>query len=97
MRIVGRQKLDEFAAGHADARPWIESWISFTELSDWNTPQDIKDTYAAASFLADNVIIFNVKGNRYRLEVLVAYRTGTVVIQKVETHAEYSKPKRRKK
>ncbi len=97
MRIVGRQKLDEFAAEHADARPWMENWISDTELSDWNAPQDIKDKYASASFLAENVVIFNVKGNRYRLEVLVAYKTRTVVIGKVETHAEYSKPKGRKK
>lgn len=97
MRIVGRQKLDEFAAEHADARPWIVNWISDTELSDWNAPQDIKDKYASASFLTDNVVIFNVKGNRYRLEVLVAYKTGTIVIRKVETHAEYSKPKGRKK
>ena len=97
MRIVGRQRLDEFAAGHADARPWIENWISDTALSGWNAPQDIKEKYASASFLADNVVIFNVKGNRYRLEVRVAYRTATVVIRKVETHAEYSKPRGRKK
>lgn len=97
MRIVGRQRLDEFAAGHADARPWIENWIAEAELSEWRTPQDIKDRHASASFLADNVVIFNVKGNKYRLEVLVAYNSGTVVIRKVETHAEYSKPSRRKK
>jgi len=46
--------------------------------------------------LADNVVIFNVKGNRYRLEVLVAYKTGTVVILKISTHAEYSKGKKRR-
>ena len=96
MRIVGRGKLDEFAGAHADAKPWIEKWIADTELAAWNTPQGIKDRYASASFLADNVVIFNVKGNRYRLEVLVAYKTGTVVIRKIETHAEYSNPKRRK-
>jgi mRNA interferase HigB len=97
MRIVGREKLGEFAGAHADARPWIDNWIAATELAVWRTPQDIKDQYASASFLADNVVIFNVKGNRYRLEMLVAYRTGTVVVRKIETHAEYSKPDRRRK
>ena len=96
MRIVGRGKLDEFAGAHADAKPWIEKRIADTELAAWNTPQGIKDRYASASFLADNVVIFNVKGNRYRLEVLVAYKTGTVVIRKIQTHAEYSNLKRRK-
>ncbi len=97
MRILGRDKLDEFAGAHADAKSWIENWIADTELAVWTTPQDIKNQYVSASFLASNVVIFNVKGNRYRLEILVAYKTGTVVVRSVETHAEYSKPKRRKK
>ncbi|MDB5902093.1 MAG: uncharacterized protein JWM26_971, partial [Betaproteobacteria bacterium] len=91
MRIVGRDKLDAFSAKHSDARSWLENWIADAELSDWDTPQDIKDRYSAASFLSGNVVIFNVKGNRYRLEVRVAYGTGTVVVRAIETHAEYSR------
>ena len=91
MRIVGRDKLAEFAGAHADARTWIEDWIAEAELSRWRTPKDIKDRYASASFLAGNVVIFNVKGNHYRLEVQVAYNGGIVVIRWVGTHAEYSK------
>jgi mRNA interferase HigB len=93
MRIVGRGKLDEFVGAHADARPWIENWIAETEAARWRTPQDIKDLYASASFLAGNVVMFNVKGNRYRLEVVVAYHTGTVVVRWMGTHAEYTKRK----
>ena len=93
MRIVGRGKLDEFAGVHTDARPWIENWIAETEAGRWRTPQDIKNLYASASFLATNVVIFNVKGNRYRLEVLVAYNAATVVIRWIGTHAEYTKRK----
>ena len=91
MRIVGRDKLDEFAGARADARPWIEIWIAYTEATRWQTPQEIKDRYASASFLADRLVIFNVKGNRYRLEVQVAYNTGVVVVRWIGTHAEYSK------
>lgn len=94
MLIAGRDKLDEFVGAHADARPWIENWVADTRLAKWASPQDIKDQYASASFLAGNVVIFNVKGNRYRLEVLVAYRTGTVVVREISTHAEYSKRKK---
>ena len=91
MVIVGRDKLDEFCGAHADARPWITNWIADVEARHWQRPQDIKDGYASASFLSDNVVIFNVKGNHYRLEVQVAYKTGIVVVRWVGTHAEYTK------
>jgi len=51
MRLVGREKLDEFSGAHADARSWIENWIFDTEQARWRTPQDIKRAYASASFL----------------------------------------------
>jgi mRNA interferase HigB len=89
MRIVGRESLDQFCSRHADARKWISSWLSEVESSTWATPQAIRDRYASASFVEGNTVIFNVKGNGYRLEVLVAYRTGTVVVKWIGTHAEY--------
>ncbi|MEX2523710.1 MAG: type II toxin-antitoxin system HigB family toxin [Gammaproteobacteria bacterium] len=96
MRIVGRDILDEFCRAHADGRKWIGNWIAETAATRWRTPQDIKDRYRGASFLKDNQVIFNVKGNRYRMEVLVAYNTGTVVIQWIGTHSEYTKRMRQK-
>ena len=91
MKIVGRDKLDEFSDLHADARLWIKSWIADAETAKWRTPQDIKNNYATASFLAERIVIFNVKGNRYRIEVRIAYNTGIVVVQWLGTHAEYTK------
>jgi mRNA interferase HigB len=97
MQITGRDKLEEFTGEHTDAKSWIDNWMADTKLAEWKTPQDIKNSYASASFLAGNVAVFNVKGNRYRLEVLVAYKTKTVVILRISTHAEYSKSRKRKK
>lgn len=91
MRLVGRDTLDEFTNAHDDARAWIENWIADVEAAQWRTPQDIRDSYASASFLANRIVIFNVKGNRYRLEVQVAYNTGVVVVKWAGTHAEYTK------
>ena len=90
MKLVGRNKLDEFVRKHADARRWVENWLADAELAVWLTPQDIKDRYSTASFLADNVVIFNVRGNNYRLEVQIAYRTSTVIVRWIGTHKEYS-------
>ena len=91
MRLIGRNTLDGFTNVHADARAWIENWIADTEAARWLTPQDIKNNYASASFLADRVVIFNVRGNRYRLEVQVAYNTGVVIVKWAGTHADYTK------
>jgi mRNA interferase HigB len=89
MKVAGRPRLIEFCAKHADARCWIEAWLAEAEAATWTHPMQIKERYATASFLADNRVIFNVRGNNYRLEVLIAYRTGTVIVQWAGTHAEY--------
>jgi mRNA interferase HigB len=91
MLLIGRELLDEFAKAHADARAWIENWIADVEAARWRTPQDIKSTYASASFLENRIVIFNVKGNRYRLEVHVTFNTGIVRVRWAGTHAEYTK------
>jgi mRNA interferase HigB len=91
MKVVGRDKLDAFAKRHTDSRHWIEMWLAESERTVWRTPQEIKERFASASFLAENLVIFNVRGNNYRLEVRVAFKTGTVVVQWIGTHDEYTK------
>lgn len=91
MRIVGRDKLDEFVGTHADARTWIENWLADVSAARWTSTHDIKKSYASASFVQPNLVIFNVKGNSYRLEVNVAFKTGTVVVVWVGTHGQYDK------
>ena len=94
MRIVGRDVLDAFCAEHADGRRWVEAWLHETEAALWTTPQDIKNRYASASFLPGNTVIFNVKGNQYRLEVAVAYDVGVVSVAWAGTHSEYDERNR---
>lgn len=89
MRIVGRDLLDEFCARHADARNWLEAWLQEVGIMSWSTPQEIKDRYASVSFLPGNVVIFNVRGNHYRLEVHVAYKSELVTVQWIGTHPDY--------
>lgn len=89
MKVVGREKLDAFCALHSDARGWIENWLAEVETAVWQTTHELRAMYASASFLPKNTVIFNVKGKHYRLETIVAYRTATVVVEWVGTHAEY--------
>lgn len=96
MKVLDRERLERFCAKHADARRWIENWLADVESAAWTTPQDIRRRYASASFLPEGVVIFNVKGNAYRLEATVAYRTGVVVIDWIGTHREYDERNKRR-
>jgi len=96
MKILGRERLEGFCRRHADARHWIENWLADVESAAWASPQDIRKRYATASFLAGGLVIFNVKGNAYRLEVSVAYRTAAVAVDWVGTHAEYDERNKRR-
>jgi len=91
MQVIGRDKLTKFSKKHNQAKAALSSWFAETESAHWQTPQDIKNRYSSADILADNRVIFNIKGNHYRLVVKVRYQNGIVVIEWVGTHAEYDK------
>lgn len=93
MRILNLPLLEQYKQDHADARGQLDAWRDEVERETWQTPQDIKRRYKSADFLANNRVIFNIKGNSYRLAVQVQYRHGLVVIEWIGTHAEYSKKK----
>ena len=96
MRVIGRDKLEAFCSKYSDARKWIENWLADTEAATWTVPQQIKSRYPSASFLAENKVIFNVKGNEYRLEVLIAYKTSVVVVVWIGTHGRYDARNRKR-
>lgn len=91
MQLIGLLKLDDFKRTHADSRGPLDAWRLEAERASWTGPQDIKSRYPSASFLAENTVIFNVKGNSYRLVIKVKYQHGLVLIEWVGTHAEYDK------
>lgn len=91
MKVLGRDKLTKFGKKHASAKPALDAWFSEAESAGWNTPQVIKDRYSSADFLSGNRVIFNIKGNHFRLVVRVRYQNGIIVVEWVGTHAEYDK------
>jgi mRNA interferase HigB len=91
MQLVGQLLLDAFRRTHADSRGPLDAWQLEVEAASWIGPQIIKDRYPSASFLADNRVIFNIKGNNYRLVVKARYQNGIVLIEWIGTHAEYDK------
>jgi mRNA interferase HigB len=92
--IVGnREVLINGWQKHAGAKAPLAAWFAEAERARWRSPSDIKQSYASASFLAGNTVIFNIKGNRYRLGVKVNYVAGIVLVKWFGTHAEYDKIK----
>lgn len=67
----------------------LQTWFEDASRARWLTPQDIKLRYASASFIAPNRVVFNIKGNDYRLIVAVMYQFGVVYIKFLGTHSQY--------
>ena len=90
MKVVGRKELERFARKHADLRGQINAWLAEVEEAEWESTTDIKRRYASASFLSNNRVIFNLKGNSYRLDTKVSFKNQIVVVVRIGTHAEYT-------
>lgn len=89
MRVIAVGTLKAFWKKHSRAEQPLKAWYDEARAAKWATPQDIKDAYASASFLRNNRVVFNIKGNDFRLIVAVAYKVQIVYIKFVGTHAEY--------
>jgi mRNA interferase HigB len=91
MRIISRKRLIEFWQIHPDAEQPLRSWFAEAKKANWKTPVEIKALYRSASVLPNNRVVFNIKGNDYRLVVAIEYRYGKIYIRFVGTHDEYGR------
>jgi len=89
VRVISRKALREYWESHPDARQALQSWYADVKLAKWKSPTDIKSVYRNASFVANNRVVFNIKGNHYRVIVAIQYQFGIVYIRFVGTHQEY--------
>jgi len=91
VRIVALATLRDFWKGRPDAEIPLRSWYALASRSNWRRPADVKAAYRNASVVANNRIVFNIKGNDYRLVTAVHYDRGMMFIRFVGTHREYDK------
>jgi len=91
LRVIAKKTLRDFWETHADCEQQLKAWYQETSNSIWNHPNDIKKEYPSASILADNRVVFNIKGNSYRLIVKINYGYQMAWIRFIGTHAEYDK------
>lgn len=90
MRIIAKRTLREFWEGYPDAEEPLLAWYREVEREDWDTPAKVKAKYRNASIVGDNRVVFNIKGNNYRLVVKINYPYRVVYVRFVGTHADYN-------
>ncbi|HCT08383.1 MULTISPECIES: type II toxin-antitoxin system HigB family toxin [unclassified Pseudomonas] len=91
MRIIAISQLKTFWQKHPDSEQSLLAWLDEAKNAHWATPADIKEQFRNASILKSRRVVFNIKGNDYRLVVAVAYRYGALYIKFVGTHQQYDK------
>ncbi len=89
MRIIAISQLKSFWQKYPDSEQPLLAWVDEAKNADWLTPTEIKEQFRSASILKSRRVVFNIKGNDYRLVVAVAYRYSALYIKFVGTHKQY--------
>jgi len=90
-RIFSKGTLRDYWEKHSDSEQYLKTWFDTAMSSVWKAPNDVKRTYATASILKDNRVVFNIKGNSYRLVVKFNFEKQWAFIRFIGTHAEYDR------
>ena len=97
MIVIGTEVVENYLANHAGhkgtkaVQSQYEAWLDIAGRAQWRTPEDVKTSYPKASILKAGRVIFNIKGNDYRLVAALQYRAGALMIRFFGTHAEYDR------
>jgi len=93
MRVISVKRLKDFweKKNHADAEQPLRAWYAEAKAADWKNPNEIKAKYHSASFVGNNRVVFNVRGNHYRLVAAIRYEFKIVYIRFIGTHEQYDK------
>lgn len=93
MRVIKRQTLVDYYTRHPQAESALEDWYSKTSEATWNSLADIKRTFNSVDYVGNQHYVFNIKGNDFRLVVVIKFTPRQVFIRFVGTHTEYERIK----
>jgi len=91
MKVIALKTLKDFYLLHPDAEQPLKACLSEVQKANWTEPSEVKAQYKSASILKSRRVVFNIKGNAYRLVVAVAYQFGAVYIKFIGTHEQYDR------
>ena len=91
MVVVSYGTIRDFITGHADAKDAFNNWYRLATKASWSNFHEIKEMFNSVDAIGKDRFVFNIKGNSYRLVVLIFFDVRTILIRFVGTHAEYTK------
>ncbi|MCP2730367.1 type II toxin-antitoxin system HigB family toxin [Limnofasciculus baicalensis] len=92
MRIIKRQPLLDFSAKYPQAEIPLDTWYRVAKKATWKNLAEIRETYPSADLVGEHVV-FNIKGNDYRLIVWINFRYQIIYVRDILTHVDYDKGK----
>lgn len=91
MRIFTEQTLKEYAEKHPDSRTALQEWVATVKRSEWRSFADVKATFNSVDNVGNQHYVFNIKGNNYRLVVVIKFTIRFVYVRFIGTHEEYNR------
>ena len=91
MRIISRKTLITFWEKYSDSEQSLRAWFDEAQNASWNSANELKQQYKNASIITKKRVVFNIKGNHYRLVVDIEYKLGIIFIVWIGSHSEYDK------
>ena len=92
MILTGKSALDDFKKKHPDARKALSQWQAVIEKNSFKDFMALRAVFPSVDYVKNSpYTIFDVRGNRYRVAVIVVYRENRCIVEKVMTHEEYNR------
>lgn len=91
MRIFTEQAIKEYAEAHSDAKVALQEWTTIVKQSKWTCFADVKKSFNSVDNVGNQRYVFNIRGNNYRLIVVIKFTIKFVYIRFIGTHSEYDK------
>lgn len=91
MVVISYKAIKEFSDRHEDAKDALNNWYTITEQSDWANFNEVREMFGSADAVGNDLYVFNIRGNNYRLIARIIFRVRTVFIKFVGTHKDYDK------
>ena len=90
-RILSKRAVKEFWGKYPDSKDYLETWFETAKGANWQNPSHIKEFYSTVSILKDSRVVFNIKGNHYRLVAKINFEKQWLFIRFIGTHKDYDK------
>lgn len=91
MRIITEEPLKLYIASHPDAKTPLQEWVKEVKAAKWRNFADVKKSFNSVDNVGNQHYVFNIKGNKYRLVVVIKFTISWVYIRFIGTHSEYDK------